>query len=263
MEFTDILYEKKDGVGKITINRPDVYNAFRVKTLEEIAEALLDADEEYPNIGVVVLTGAGKKAFCTGGDAREKGKEGKGVYLRGMIMIHARVLDLIRKIQPPVIAAVNGYSMGGGHVLQTACDLCIASENAVFGQTGPRIGSFDAGNGASFLARLVGERKAREIWYMCRQYTANEALQMGLANKVVPQDKLEEEVAAWCKEILAKSPRAIKFLKAAFNAQSGISMGNTLLGDEITWDYWNSEEAMEGRKAYEQKRPPDFSGFRK
>jgi naphthoate synthase len=260
MEFEDILYEKKQGVAKITINRPEVLNAFRIKTLEEISAALLDADENYPEIGVVVITGAGDKSFCTGGDAREKGK--KGVYLRGMIMIHARALDLIRKIQQPVIAAVNGYALGGGHVLQTACDLCIASETATFGQTGPRSGSFDAGNGASFLARLVGERKAREIWYLCRQYTAQEAQQMCLVNKVVPPPKLEEEVAAWCDEILAKSPTAIKGLKAAFNAQAGFSMGTTLMGDEMTWNYWNSDEAFEGRRAFEERRLPDFSRFR-
>lgn len=261
MEFEDILYEKKGGVAKITINRPKVLNAFRVKTLEEISEALLNADEDYPTIGVVVLTGAGDRAFCTGGDAREKGK--KSVYRRGMVMIHARVLDLIRKIQQPVIAAVNGYSLGGGHVLQTACDLCIASETAIFGQTGPRSGSFDAGYGASFLSRLVGERKAREIWYLCRQYTAQEALQMGLANKVVPPDKLEEEVAEWCKEVLAKSPTAIRCLKAAFNAQLGICVGNTLVGDEMAWSFWNSDEAFEGRRAFEERRPPDFSQFRR
>lgn len=260
MGFEDILYEKKGGVAKITINRPKVLNAFRVKTLEGISEALLDADENYPNIGVVVLTGAGDKAFCTGGDAREKGK--KSVYRRGIIMIHARVMDLIRKIQQPVIAAVNGYALGGGQVLQTVCDLCIASETAIFGQTGPRSGSFDPGYGAGYLARLTGERKAREIWYLCRQYTAQEALQMGLVNKVVSPDKLEEEVASWCKEILSKSPAAIRGLKAAFSTQLAISIGNTYLGDELTWTFWNSDEAFEGRNAFEERRPPNFSRFR-
>lgn len=259
MAFEDIIYEKKDGIAKITINRPKVYNAFRVQTLSEISDALVDADEDYPKIGVVVLTGVGK-AFCTGGDANEKGT--RGVYRRGMIMIHARAIDLIRKTQAPVIAAVNGFCLGGGHVLQTACDLCIAAESAIFGQTGPRAGSFDAGYGAGYLARLVGERKAREIWYMCRQYTAQEAMEMGIVNKVVPNDRLKEEADAWGREILEKSPSAISALKAAFNAQSGISAGNAILGDEISWAYWNSEEAMEGRKAFEEKRKADFSRFR-
>lgn len=261
MEFEDILYEKRDGVAKISINRPKVYNAFRIKTLAEISDALTDADENYPSIGVVVLTGVGDKSFCTGGDAGEKGAA--HVYPRGMIMMHARAIDLIRKIQQPVIAAVNGYALGGGHVLQTVCDLTIASETAVFGQTGPRSGSFDAGYGAGYIARLVGEKKAREIWYLCQKYSAQEALGMGLVNKVVPADKLEEEVADWCKAILDKSPTAIRCLKASFNAQAGSCMGNALLGDEMAWGFWNSEEAFEGRNAFDGRRTADFSKFRK
>jgi naphthoate synthase len=261
MEFEDILYEKKDGIAKITINRPRVLNAFRVKTFKEISDALLDADESYPEIGVVVLTGSGNKAFCTGGDAKEKGK--KTVYARGFITVHGSLLYIMRRIAQPIIAAINGYALGGGHVLQTFCDLAIASETAILGQTGPRVGSFDAAHGAGYLARLVGERKAREIWYLCRQYTAQEALQMGLVNQVVPPDKLEEEVNAWCKEILAKGPTAIRCLKSAFNAQAGVSMGCEFLGDELTWSFWGSDEALEGRRSFEEKRPPNFSSYRK
>lgn len=189
MEFEDILYEKKDGVARITINRPNILNAFRPKTFKEMIEALIDADENYPVIGVVVLTGAGNKAFCVGGDAKATGTN--TVYSRGFITIHDTLLNLMRKIQQPIIAQVNGYAMGGGCVLQTFCDLAIASETAIFGQTGPRVGSFDAAHGAGYLGRLVGERKAREMWYLCHQYTAQEALQMGLVNKVVSPDKLE------------------------------------------------------------------------
>jgi naphthoate synthase len=260
VEFQDIIYEKKDGVAKITINRPQVYNAFRTQTMKEMAEALEDAGSD-PTIGVVVLTGAGSKAFCTGGDATEA--TGKAGYDPEMGRYVPRVHQLIREIPKPVIAAVNGYAVGGGHVLHTLCDLTIASETARFGQVGPRVGSFDAGFGAAYLARLVGEKKAREIWYLCRLYSAQEALEMGLVNKVVPPEKLEEEVDAWCKEILAKSPTAIRFLKAAFASQSSHIRGVEQLSYDALWMYYDTEEALEGRKAYLEKRSPDFNQFRR
>lgn len=260
MGFQDIIYEKKDGIAKITINRPQVYNAFRSQTMKEIGDALEDAGMD-PTIGVVVLTGAGNKAFCTGGDATEAA--GKAGYSPAMLFYTPRVHQLIREIPKPVIAAVNGYAIGGGHVLHVICDLTIASENARFGQVGPRVGSFDTGFGAAYLPRVVGEKKAREIWYLCRQYSAQEALQMGLVNKVVPLDKLEEEVNAWCQEILAKSPTAIKCLKSGFAAQSSHLRGYEQMGYDALWLYYATEEAQEGRKAYLEKRPTQFEKFRK
>lgn len=260
MQFEDIIYEKKDGVAWVTINRPQVLNAFRTKTMQEMVVALQDA-ERNAEIGVVVLTGAGERAFCVGGDAAEV--VGKAGYSRDLVIATKRVHHLIRHIPQPVIAAVNGWSIGGGNVLQVICDLTIASETARFGQVGPRVGSFDAGFASAYLGRVVGEKKAREIWYLCRTYTAQEALQMGMVNKVVPPDKLKEEVETWCQEILAKSPFPIRFLKTSFNADSDNIAGIDAMAVEALWNYYGTEEALEGRKAFLDRREPDFSRFRK
>lgn len=260
MEFTDIIYEKKEGIARITFNRPEALNAFRVRTLKDTIAAFEDAGAD-PTVGVVVLTGAGKKAFCVGGDSKETG--GQAGYPREVLEGAGRVHQLIRSVPQPVIAMVNGYALGGGHVFQVVCDLSIAAETAIFGQAGPKAGSFDAGFGSAYLARVVGEKKAREIWYLCRQYTAQEALEMGLVNKVVPPDALEEEVMNWCQEILTKSPTAIKILKASFNADSDSMAGLEAMSWGALWLYYQSEEAMEGRKAFLEKRPADFRRFRK
>ena len=260
MKFDDIVYEKKDGVSTITFNRPEVYNAFRTQTLRELAYAFEDVELDR-SIGVAVLTGAGNKAFCTGGDSKEV--RGKAGYSKEMDYWHTRVHQVIRTVSKPVIAAVNGYAIGGGHVLHIICDLTIAAEHARFGQAGPRVGSFDAGYGAAYLARIVGEKKAREIWFLCRQYSAHEALEMGLVNKVVPGEKLMEEVHAWCQEILALSPTALKFLKAAFNADSDSIFGTEQLSMGAVRLYWENAEALEGRQAYLEKRKPDWNKFRK
>jgi naphthoate synthase len=259
MEFQDILYGKKDGVAKITINRPQAYNAFTTCTLKEIAQALTDAELDS-DIGVVVLTGAGDKAFCVGGDFKEADQPGG--YNKEMSYWHADVHRRIRNIPKPVIAAVNGYAIGGGHVLHLICDLTIASENARFGQAGPRVGSFDCGFGVAYLARVVGEKKAREIWFLCRQYTAQEALEMGLVNKVVPKDKLEEEVDAWCREILSLSPTALKFCKLAFNAETDHMLGFEAWSEATVRMFWTAKEAEEAKTAFREKRKPDFSQFR-
>lgn len=259
MEYTDIIYEKKDGVAKITINRPQAYNAFTTSTLREIAQALTDAELDS-NIGVVVLTGAGDKAFCTGGDIKEAAQSGG--YSKDMGYWHADVHRRIRNIPKPVIAAVNGYAIGGGHILHLICDLTIASENAKFGQAGPRVGSFDAGFGVTYLTRVVGEKKAREIWFLCRQYTAQEALEMGLVNKVVPQDKLEEEVDTWCREILLLSPTSLKFCKLSFNAETDHMFGFEAWSENAVRMFWASKEAEEAKTAFKEKRKPDFSQFR-
>lgn len=258
MEFQDIIYEKRGGVAKIVINRPRVYNAFRTFTLKEMTRALEDSEFD-PEVGVIVLTGAGDKAFCTGGDATEVTKGG---YPKDIDFWHSRVHHLIRNVSKPVIAAVNGYAIGGGHILHVLCDISIASETARFAQFGPKVGSFDAGFGASYLARVVGEKKAREIWYLCRQYTAQEALEMGLVNRVVPRDKLEEEVDSWCQEILTKSPYALKFLKRAFNADTDHQWGFEEMAVSAVRLYWSTEEAEEAKKAFAEKRTPDFSKFR-
>jgi naphthoate synthase len=260
LDFKDIIYEKKEGIAKIIINRPHAYNAFTTNTLKELALAFEDAEQD-PTIGVVVLTGAGDKAFCSGGDLKEAAQPGG--YNRENDYWHERLHHDIRSISKPTIAAVNGYAIGGGHILHLLCDLTIASENAKFGQAGPRVGSFDAGFGASYLARCVGEKKAREIWFLCRQYTAQEALEMGLVNKVVPQDKLEEEVELWCREILDKSPFALKFLKKAFNADTDHQWGFDELSQAAVRLYWATEEAEEAKKAFSEKRRPDFSKFRR
>ena len=260
MEFQDIIYEKKDGVAKVTINRPKVYNAFTSQTIDELIDAFQDAWTDG-TVGVVVLTGTGDKAFCTGGDqkARDKSGYGQAKYPGGVEYFHS----LIRNIPKPVIAAVNGYAIGGGHVIHFICDITIASETARFGQTGPRVGSVDPGFGTAYLARVVGEKRAREIWYLCRQYTAQEAYEMGLVNKVVPPDKLAEEVDIWCKEILAKSPTALRIAKFSFNADTDSIHGVSAMGHIALGLYTQTEEAMEGLTAFQEKRPVDFSKFRK
>jgi len=262
MAYTDILYEKKSGVAWITINRPEVRNAFRTTTVAELTDAFLDARWD-PAIGVVVLTGAGDKAFCSGGDQKERGQGG---YAPGAAGAASRPMDVealhsaIRHIPKPVIAMVNGFAVGGGHVLHVLCDLSIASEDAIFGQTGPRVGSVDAGHGTGFLARVVGEKKAREIWYLCRQYSAADALAMGLVNKVVPLKDLRAEVEKWCAELLDKSPTALALAKQSFNIDSEPRAGVAQFALGL---YYQTDEAMEGRNAFVEKRPVDFKKFRK
>ncbi len=261
-EFEDIYYDKAEGIAKITINRPEVHNAFRPLTVMEMSEALRDAWEDA-GIGVIILTGEGEQAFCSGGDQRIRGDSGykdeKGIH-------RLNVLDfqrMIRSCPKPVIAMVAGYAIGGGHVLHVMCDLTIAADNAIFGQTGPKVGSFDGGYGSSYLARIVGQKKAREIWYLCRQYTAQEALEMGLVNKVVPLEWLEEETVQWCREILANSPTAIRCLKAAMNADCDGQAGLQELAGCATMLYYMSDEAQEGKNAFLEKRKPDFSKFKR
>ena len=259
-EYTDIIYEEYEGIAKITINRPEVRNAFRPLTVMEMMDAF-KAVREDPHIGVAILTGAGDKAFCAGGDQKVRGEGG---YVGDDGVPRLNVLDLQRQIRllpKPVIAMVAGYAIGGGHVLHLVCDLTIAAENAVFGQSGPKVGSFDAGYGATLLARIVGHKKAREIWYLCRQYSAQEALDMGLVNAVVPLERLEEETVQWAKEILEMSPTAIRFLKAAFNADTDGLAGIQQLAGDATLLYYLTEEAKEGRNAFIEKRKPDFSRF--
>jgi len=266
MAYTDILYEKQDGVAWITINRPEVRNAFRTRTVAELTEAFTDARWD-PAVGVVVLTGAGDKAFCSGGDQKERGQGGYAPGAAGTEV--QRPMDVealhsaIRHIPKPVIAMVNGFAIGGGHVLHVLCDLTVASENAVFGQTGPRVGSVDAGHGTGYLARLVGEKKAREIWYLCRQYTAQEALAMGLVNKVVPLRDLRAEVEQWCRELLDKSPTALALAKQSFNIDSEQRAGVAQFAHTALSLYYQTEEAMEGRNAFVEKRPVDFKKFRR
>jgi len=260
--FSDILYEKADGMAKITINRPEVRNAFRPLTVTEMSKALDDARDDE-TIGVVILTGKGEKAFCSGGDQRVRGDSG---YADGSGTERLNVLDFQRQIRTcpkPVIAMVAGYAIGGGHVLHIMCDLTIAADNAVFGQTGPKVGSFDGGYGSAYLARMVGQKKAREIWFLCRQYTAQQALEMGLVNTVVPLERLEEETVQWCKEILRHSPLAIRCLKAALNADCDGQAGLQELAGNATLLYYMSDEAQEGRNAFTEKRSPDFSKFPK
>jgi naphthoate synthase len=258
--YTDILYHKADGIAKITINRPEVRNAFRPLTVTEMSAALADAREDQ-QIGVIILTGAGDQAFCSGGDQRIRGDSG---YKDESGVHRLNVLDFQRQIRTcpkPVIAMVAGYAIGGGHVLHLICDLTIAAENAVFGQTGPKVGSFDGGYGASYLARIVGQKKAREIWFLCRQYSAVQALDMGLVNAVVPLAQLEEETVKWCREILANSPLAIRCLKSALNADCDGQAGLQELAGNATLLYYMSEEAQEGRDAFNEKRKPDFGKF--
>jgi len=260
--YSDILYHKAEGIAKITINRPRVRNAFRPQTVVQMMRALDDARDDA-TIGVVILTGAGDKAFCSGGDIGVRGDDG---YKDERGVERLNVLDFQRQIRTcpkPVIAMVAGYAIGGGHVLHLLCDLTIAAENARFGQTGPRVGSFDGGYGASYMARIVGQKKAREIWFLCRQYDAQQALAMGLVNTVVPLERLEEETVAWCREILANSPLAIRCLKAALNADCDGQAGLQELAGNATLLFYMSEEGQEGRNAYLQKRKPDFSRFPK
>ncbi|MEA2527583.1 MAG: naphthoate synthase [Thermomicrobiales bacterium] len=258
--YQDIIYQHAEGIAKITINRPEVRNAFRPQTVAELIDAFADARENQA-IGVVLLTGAGDKAFCSGGDQKVRGDAG---YVGEDQVPRLNVLDLQRQIRylpKPVIAVVAGYAIGGGHVLHLVCDLTIAADNAVFGQTGPRVGSFDAGYGATLLARTVGHKKAREIWYLCRQYSAQEALEMGLVNTVVPLDRLEDEAVAWARQILSHSPTALRFLKAAFIADTDGLAGLQQLAGDATRLFYMSEEGQEGRNAFLEKRPPDFSRF--
>ena len=258
--YGDILYHKAEGIAKITINRPEVRNAFRPQTVKEMRVALNDARDDE-GIGVIILTGAGEKAFCSGGDQKIRGEAG---YKDEKGVLRLNVLDLQREIRTcpkPVIAMVAGYAIGGGHVLHVVCDLTIAADNAIFGQTGPKVGSFDGGFGASYLARMVGQKKAREIWYLCRQYNAQEALDMGLVNTVVPLAKLEEETVQWCREINEKSSLAIRCLKSALNADCDGQSGLQELAGNATMLYYMTEEAQEGKKAFVEKRKPDFSKY--
>ena len=259
-DFEDILYEKsEEGIAKITINRPQVRNAFRPLTVREMETALADARDDE-NIGVIILTGQGKDAFCSGGDQKVRG----GGYVGGDGVPRLNVLDFQRQIRTcpkPVIAMVAGWCVGGGHVLHMMCDLTIAADNARFGQTGPRVGSFDGGWGASYMARIVGQKKAREIWFLCRFYDATEALEMGLVNTVVPYEELEAETVQWCREILANSPIAIRCLKAALNADCDGQAGLQELAGNATLLYYMTEEGKEGKEAFLEKRRPNFKKF--
>jgi naphthoate synthase len=258
--YEDIRFERDGGLAKITICRPEVRNAFRPKTLFELIDAFTRAREDN-SIGVIIFTGEGDLAFCSGGDQRIRGNEG---YVGDDGVPRLNVLDLqrlIRSLPKVVIAAVAGYAIGGGHVLHVVCDLTIAADNARFGQTGPRVGSFDGGFGSSYLARIVGQKKAREIWYLCEQYDAQEALAMGLVNKVVPLADLEATAVAWGRRILTHSPLAIRCLKAAFNAELDGQAGIQELAGHATQLFYMTDEAQEGRNAYNEKRPPDFSRF--
>jgi naphthoate synthase len=269
--FTDILYDKSaapaQGIAKITINRPEVRNAFRPRTIIEISRALEDARED-PDVGVIVLTGAGPDAFCSGGDQRVRGDSG---YLEddqlatpGVGRFHVTDLHVqIRRLPKPVVAMVAGYAIGGGHVLHLVCDLTIAADNARFGQVGPKVGSFDGGFGAGLLANLVGPKKAKEIWFLCRQYSAEQAREMGMVNAVVPLERLEEETVGWCREMLALSPFALRLLKASFNAAEDGLSGIQQLAHDANLLFYGSEEAQEGRDAYREKRKPDFARFPK
>ncbi len=259
--YEDIKFERtEDGIAKITINRPDRRNAFRPRTVDEMIEAFGICRMD-PAIGVVVLTGEGKDAFCSGGDQKIRGDAG---YVGSDGIPRLNVLDLhkqIRSLPKPVIAMVAGYAIGGGHVLHVVCDLTIAADNARFGQTGPKVGSFDGGLGSSYLARVVGQKKAREIWFLCRQYGAKEALEMGLVNRIVPLERLEAETLKWCREILCNSPLALRCLKSALNADCDGQMGLLDLAGNATMLYYMSKEAQEGRNAFNEKRKPDFRKF--
>lgn len=259
-DFEDILYESSEGIAKITINRPHVRNAFRPLTIVEISKALEHARHDS-EIGVIILTGAGDDAFCSGGDQKIRGDSGykdeKGAH-------HLNVLDLQRQIRTcpkAVIAMVAGYAIGGGHILHMICDLTISADNAIYGQTGPKVGSFDGGYGSSYMARIIGQKKAREMWFLCRQYDAKSAQEMGLINTIVPLEDLEKETVIWCKEILEKSPIAIRCLKAALNADCDGQAGIQELAGNATMLYYMSEEGQEGRNAFNEKRKPDFSKF--
>ena len=253
--FTDIIYSEHQGVATITINRPEKYNAFRGQTCDELIQALHLAGWNQ-SIGVIVLTGAGEKAFCSGGDqsAQEGGYDGRGMIGLPLEELHS----LIREVPKPVIARVNGYAIGGGNVLVTCCDLAIASDNAIFGQVGPRVGSVDPGFGTAYLSRVIGEKRAREIWYLCRKYSAQQALEWGLVNAVVPQAELDQEVEKWCQEIIALSPTAISIAKRSFNADSDAIKGIGSLGMQALKLFYETEESKEGVKAFLEKRKPNF-----
>ncbi len=258
--FEDIKYHKAEGIAKITINRPERRNAFRPQTVFEMSDALNNARDDE-QIGVIILTGEGELAFCSGGDQKIRGDAG---YEDGKGTNRLNVLDFQRQMRTcpkPIIAMVAGYAIGGGHILHLMADISIAADNAIFGQTGPKVGSFDGGYGASYMARIVGQKKAREIWFLCRQYNAQEALDMGLVNKVVPYKNLEMETVQWCREILANSPMAIRCLKAALNADCDGQAGLQELAGNATMLYYMSEEGQEGRNAFVEKRKPDFSKF--
>jgi naphthoate synthase len=260
--YTDIKYHKFDGIAKITISRPEVRNAFRPLTVQEMSHALQDARND-PTVGVVILTGEGKEAFCSGGDQKIRGNAG---YADTQGVHRLNVLDFQREMRTcpmPIIAMVAGYAVGGGHVLHVLCDLSIAADNAIFGQTGPKVGSFDGGYGTSYLARIVGQKKAREIWFLCRQYNAQQALDMGLVNCVVPYEKLEETTVQWAQEILRHSPMAIRCLKAGLNADCDGQAGLQELSGNATMLFYMTEEGQEGRNAFNEKRKPDFSRFPK
>ncbi|MBI4311202.1 MAG: 1,4-dihydroxy-2-naphthoyl-CoA synthase [Chloroflexi bacterium] len=261
MKFKDVIYEKRQGVAFVRINRPQVLNAFRPLTIDEMRQAFLDAwyDEE---VGVAVLTGT-KGNFCTGGDVKVRGKGGYKDESGAPRLQVTHLHRIIREIPKPVIAMVDGYAIGGGHILHVLCDLTVASTRAVFGQIGPKYGSFDGGFGAIYLARIVGEKKAREIWYLCERYSAQQALEMGLVNKVVPPEQLEESVMSWARELLQRGPTALRFLKHAFNADTDHVYGIQNLAHGATALYYTSEEGKEGTNAFLEKRPPDFSRFRK
>lgn len=259
-EFTDIEYDKAEGIAKITINRPEVRNAFRPQTVMQMCAAVQDARDDA-EVGVIVLTGKGDKAFCSGGDQRVREERG---YVGSDGVPRLNVLDLQRMIRTcpkPIVAMVAGYAIGGGHVLHLVCDLSIAADNAVFGQTGPRVGSFDGGYGASYLARIVGQKKAREIWFLCRQYSAEDALRMGLVNTVVPLERLEEETVKWCREMLELSPTALRLLKSAFNADVDGQTGLQELAGNATMLFYQTAEGQEGRNAFLEKRKPDFKKY--
>jgi naphthoate synthase len=260
--YRDIRFETAQGIAKITIDRPEVRNAFRPLTVRELSSAF-DAARDDPTVGVVILTGEGPLAFCSGGDQRVRGDDG---YVDDRGIGRLNVLDLqlqIRRLPKPVVAMVAGYAIGGGHVLHVCCDLTIAADNARFGQTGPRVGSFDGGYGMGLLARTVGAKRAKEIWFLCRQYDARQALEMGLVNAVVPLERLEEETVRWCEEILRMSPLALRLLKAGFNAETDGLAGVQQLAGDATLLYYMSEEAQEGRDAFVEKRTPDYSRFPK
>lgn len=260
MAFEDILFEKNDGVARITINRPKVMNAFRGQTTEELIAAFTEAGWDK-SVGVIVLGGAGDRAFCTGGDqsAHDGQYDGRGTIGMPIEQLHS----IIREVPKPVIAKVQGYAIGGGNVLATLCDLTIASDKAIFGQVGPKVGSVDPGWGTAYLAQIVGEKKAREIWYLCRRYTAEQALQMGLCNAVVPHDQLDEEINKWCGEILEKSPTAIAIAKSSFNASTESIRGIGSLGFQALSLYYQTEESKEGVKAFLEKRKPNFRKLQK
>ena len=258
--FSDITYHKAEGIARIVINRPEVRNAFRPLTVSEMSKALDDARDDQ-TIGVIIIAGAGDKAFCSGGDQSIRGDAG---YVDESGIDRLNVLDFQRQMRTcpkPLIAMVAGYAIGGGHILHLLCDLTIAADNAVFGQTGPQVGSFDGGYGASYMARIVGQKKAREIWFLCRRYNAQQALDMGLVNTVVPLNKLEEETIKWCREILANSPMAIRCLKSALNADCDGQAGLQEMAGNATMLFYMSEEGQEGRNAFNEKRKPDFSKF--